>query len=85
LTLTYSLSGGFDSSFLAAPSPFIAEIPSRMIEAIGVSRVSPRMRWNDEGRFDRQSDEPMVVLDSLGERKVEEPKRKGFLRDVDEL
>ncbi|MFH1430595.1 MAG: ATP-dependent helicase, partial [Candidatus Uhrbacteria bacterium] len=85
LTLTYSLSGGFDSSFLAAPSPFIAEIPSRMLEAIGVSRVSPRMRWNDEGRFDRQSDEPMVVLDSLGERKAEKPKHKGFLRDVEEL
>ncbi|MDO8425835.1 MAG: ATP-dependent helicase [bacterium] len=83
LTLTYSLSGGYDASYLAAPSPFIAEIPPEMLEPIGVSRIAPRMRWDD----DRNSDEPVIVLDALGERSASKssPRSGGFLRDVSEL
>ncbi|MDO8463430.1 MAG: ATP-dependent helicase [bacterium] len=84
LTLSYSLSGGYDPSYLAAPSPFIAEIPPEMLEPIGVSRVTPRMRWNDDGG----DGEPVIVLDDMGEFTREQnaaKKRQGFLRDVSEL
>lgn len=81
LTYTYALAGGFDASYLAAPSPFIAEIPPEMLEPVGVSRVAPRMRWDD----DRTDGEPIIVLDAIGERSKPQAKRLGFLRDVSEL
>lgn len=83
LALSYALSGGVESSYLHAPSPFLSEIPPHLLEPIGVARV-PHRPWRD-----RDDDgEPIVVLDAMGERnpmgQAAHP-RKGFLRDVEEL
>ncbi|MDO8599534.1 MAG: ATP-dependent helicase, partial [bacterium] len=84
LALSYALSGGVESSYLHAPSPFLSEIPPHLLEPIGVSRVPASRVWRDRDHHD----EPIIVLDAMGERKKSEtppPPRKGFLRDVDEL
>ena len=88
LALSYALSGGAESSYLHAPSPFLSEIPSELLEPIGVSRAPASYRWRE-----RDDDgEPVVVLDAMGERtkhQAASPKpqarRSGFLRDVSEL
>ncbi|MBI4449802.1 UvrD-helicase domain-containing protein, partial [Candidatus Uhrbacteria bacterium] len=88
LALSYALSGGVESSYLHAPSPFLSEIPSELLEPIGVSRPPASSRWRE-----RDDDgEPMIVLDAIGERKKSRGtseevrvKRSGFLRDVSEL
>jgi len=88
LALSYALSGGVESSYLHAPSPFLSEIPSELLESIGASRVPASHRW----RKDDDDDEPIIVLDAKGERKESRAAsdefrvgRRRFLRDVEEL
>lgn len=83
LALTYALSGGVESSYLHAPSPFLSEIPSELLESVGVSRTPASHRWRERD----DANEPMIVLDASGERVRGAPStpRRGFLRDVGEL
>lgn len=86
LTLSYALTGGGES-FLHGPSPFLDEIPARLVTREGAARITPRMRWGDGWGDASDSDEPIIVLDASGERSQEtlQQKRGGFLRDVSEL
>lgn len=86
LFLTYPMTGVFSAAGGSAyggdtlefrqPSMFLDEIPKELIEEVRLKRaVQSAPRWGD--------DEPTIVLDSSGERR--EPKRIGFLRNIDEL
>jgi DNA helicase-2/ATP-dependent DNA helicase PcrA len=88
LALSYALSGGMESSYLRAPSPFLSEIPSELLEAANISRAPASRRWREHD----SDGEPIIVLDTRGERREPQAashklqaKRTGFLREVDEL
>jgi DNA helicase-2/ATP-dependent DNA helicase PcrA len=82
LFLTYPVASLTDSLAIGAPSQFLQELPSGLVEEVRL-RYAPRpvpkrsFSWDDGG-------EPTIVLDDLGEKKPQAPYR-GLLRNVDDL
>lgn len=79
LFLTYPITSGYETLEIHQPSLFLEELPKGVLEEVRVKRPA----FASGGYED---DEPAIVLDAMGERKIESrPKRIGFLRNVDEL
>jgi len=80
LFLTYPMTSGFDAIEFRQPSMFLDEIPKGLVEKVQLKRAfTPPFQGGDGGGWV----EPTIVLDASGERR--EPKRVGFLRNIDEL
>lgn len=80
LFCTYSLTNGHDTVFLGQPSLFLEEVPDNLFERIQVKNT-PRFA----SRSQREEDDPVIVLDDLGERVTKKMPPSQFLRSVDEL
>ena len=78
LFLTYPQTSGYDSIEYNHPSLFLEELPSGIFKKVGLTSVN--------GLTAKSStwEEPVVVLDSSGER-VRLPAPGSFLRNLDEL
>ncbi|TAK03915.1 ATP-dependent helicase [Patescibacteria group bacterium] len=82
LFLTYPIASMTDAFSIGAPSPLVTELPQGLAEEVRLRhapRTAPpsRSRWGTD-------EEPMIVLDALGEKKTDVPYR-GLLRNVDDL
>ncbi|HBK34212.1 TPA: hypothetical protein DEP34_01650 [Candidatus Uhrbacteria bacterium] len=80
LYYTYPMMGNGESTLFQQPSLFLEEIPSQFLEA---SRLPPSLSTGANW----QNEDPVIVLDDLGERPSSPPRKsKGsFLRSVEEL
>ena len=81
LYLTYPVASLTDSLAIGAPSPFLTELPDGLVEEVRLRSAAPRPspfrpKWGND-------DEPLIVLDDLGERK--DVPYKSLLRRVDDL
>ncbi len=81
LFFTYPLTSGYDTLLLQQPSLFLQELPEELFEH---ERMKPLARSFNSTSFE---EEPMIVLNDLGEEDKTRPSVKGmsFLRSVDEL
>ncbi|MBI4433798.1 ATP-binding domain-containing protein, partial [Candidatus Uhrbacteria bacterium] len=89
LVLTYALTGGRDAAgFLSAPSMFLQEIDEHLVESISAGRPMGSTSWyrsSTRRDDDTTGGEPIIVLDTHGERMVPPARPRGFLRDIDDL
>ncbi|MFA6131109.1 MAG: ATP-dependent helicase [Patescibacteria group bacterium] len=81
LYLTYPLMAGFKYDELQSPSPFLGEIPEDRYEVI---KLRHGYGFQPMTYGDQSHDEPMIVLDSDGER-IEKKAPNAFLRSIDDL
>ncbi|MFI3156342.1 MAG: ATP-dependent helicase, partial [Methylococcaceae bacterium] len=86
LFFTYPMTTGYESVELRQPSPFLDEIPSNMVEMVRLRRVAPGWsephRQQSTGRSRRNwsdDDEPVIVLDAMGESVVKKKVPGSFL------
>lgn len=87
LFLTYPITAGFDSVELKQPSVFVEELSSNLLEQVKLRRsVSAPSGYKGGvgGRSDFH-DDPVIVLDDLGERVNRPAPPTSFLRDIDDL
>jgi DNA helicase-2/ATP-dependent DNA helicase PcrA len=84
--LTYALSDRRNDNLLLSgqPSMFLSELPRGIME--GREREGKRGEGRErDWNYDYKNNEPTIVLDDYGERKIEPKKSFKFLREVDEL
>ena len=81
LFLTYPVSGGYDAMTIQEPSLFLQEIPKGVCEDVR-AHPDPSSFFHSSDR----DDDRIIVLDELGERQTERPRKTGeFLRSLEDL
>jgi len=86
LFLTYPLTAGGDSLLFCQPSTFIEEVSGKLFETVKLKEA--KSNWgSNRGRTSssRSWNEPIIILDDLGERQNKSSAGMSFLRDLDEL
>lgn len=81
LLLTYPLMSGRGAMDFQQPSSFLNDIPADALEVVRV-RSQPRQRFAAAPRSSWGQEEPVVVMDALGERTTPRPAPTSYLSDV---
>lgn len=96
LFMTYSITAGFEYTEIRQQSMFLDEIPSNMVEQIRLRQPNSsfEMSYNKKrGKLAREqsdieddfwNDDPVIVLDDIGEKKKVN-KKKSFLIDLNDF